>query len=162
MSSNPEKLERLKQPKSMSMYASQGDMISDLLIDRSLASAEIDRLKRENEELQKLADRLKLEAQGHAMEARTANSTIYEIYQIVTGAKGEPGNWSGAEPVRKFVTEMQAALLPFSKAAEIKLCGEWRDDERFAQTDVGFYLTFGDLRRARAAIASTGGEHHGN
>ena len=47
-----------------------------------------------------LAERLKQEAQAHAMEARTANSTIYEIYQIVSGGKGEPGSWHGAEPVR--------------------------------------------------------------
>jgi hypothetical protein len=43
---------------------------------------------------------LKQEAQIHAQEAKTANSTIYEIYQCVTGATGEPGNWHGAEPVR--------------------------------------------------------------
>lgn len=41
----------------------------------------------------------KLEAQIHAQEARTANSTIAEIYQEVTGSTGEPGNWNGARPV---------------------------------------------------------------
>ncbi len=42
----------------------------------------------------------KLQAQIHAQEARTANATIAEIYQVCTGATGEPGNWNGAEPVR--------------------------------------------------------------
>jgi hypothetical protein len=54
-----------------------------------------------------LAERLKLEAQSHAMEARTANSTINEIYQIVSGGKGEPGNWHGAEPVRAKLEALQ-------------------------------------------------------
>jgi hypothetical protein len=44
--------------------------------------------------------------------------------------------------------QLREALVPFAKAGEIKLCGEWRDEERFAQTDVGFHLNFGHLRRA--------------
>lgn len=48
--------------------------------------------------------------------------------------------------------ECAEALEPFKKAADVKLCGEWRDDQRFAQTDVGFYLNFGDLRRAASAF----------
>lgn len=52
-----------------------------------------------------LIARLKLEAQIHAQEARTANATIAEIYQCVSGATGEPGNWHGAEPVRRLVQE---------------------------------------------------------
>jgi hypothetical protein len=48
----------------------------------------------------------------------------------------------------------RAALEPFAKAADIKLCGEWADDKHFSQTDVGFYLTFGDLRQARAALST--------
>lgn len=75
-------------------------------------------------ELTALADRLKIEAQAHACEAHTANSTIYEIYQALSGATGEPGNWHGAEPARKFaarLSELTAllkeagfALLPLS------------------------------------------------
>jgi len=49
--------------------------------------------------------------------------------------------------------KLREALEPFAKAADIKLCGEWRDDERFGQTDVSFHLTFGDLRKARAALS---------
>lgn len=58
-------------------------------------------------------DALKLQAQSHAMEARTANATIAEIYQLCTGATGEPGNWNGAEPVR-------AALAGLRRDAERK------------------------------------------
>lgn len=43
----------------------------------------------------------KLQAQIWKQEARCANDTIAQIYQLCTGAKGEPGNWHGAEPVRK-------------------------------------------------------------
>ena len=50
-------------------------------------------------DLMELVDKLKLEAQMNAQEARTANATIAEIYQAVTGSTGEPGNWHGAKPV---------------------------------------------------------------
>jgi hypothetical protein len=50
----------------------------------------------------------KLQAQAHAQEARTANCTIAEIYQLCTGRKGEPGNWNGAEPVKALVAERDA------------------------------------------------------
>jgi hypothetical protein len=53
------------------------------------------------------------------------------------------------------VKRLREALEPFAKAGEVKLCGEWRDDERFGHTDVTFYLTFGDLRRAREALKET-------
>jgi hypothetical protein len=62
-----------------------------------------------------LVERLKLEAQMHAQEARTANATIAEIYQIVTGKSGEPGNWHGAEPVRKCIEELRAAIAASPK-----------------------------------------------
>lgn len=59
---------------------------------------------------------------------------------------------------------LREALEPFAKAADIRLCGEWRDDEKISQTDVPFYITFGDLRRASAAISASpaqeGEPHH--
>lgn len=61
-------------------------------------------------ELEQLAERLKQEAQIHAMEARTANATIAEIYQAVSGGKGEPGNWHGAVPVRECIGELLGLL----------------------------------------------------
>lgn len=60
--------------------------------------------------------------------------------------------------LRKRVEELEEALKPFAKAGGVKLCGEWRDDERFGHTDVTFYLTFGDLRRARSLLSRKGGE----
>lgn len=60
-------------------------------------------------QLEALAERLKQEAQIHAQEARTANHTIGEIYQCVTGATGEPGNWHGAEPVRARIAQLEAS-----------------------------------------------------
>jgi hypothetical protein len=57
-------------------------------------------------------------------EARCANHTIYQIYQLVTGATGEPGNWNGAEPVKALIAErdalraqLDAALGTSSKGA---------------------------------------------
>ncbi|WP_375597614.1 hypothetical protein [Devosia sp. Naph2] len=75
------------------------------------AEAEVKRLT-------ELADRLKLEAQGHASETRTANSTIYEIYQVLSGGKGEPGNWNGAEPARRYVEAAEAERDELRKALE--------------------------------------------
>lgn len=60
-------------------------------------------------EVEALAERLKLEAQGHAQEARTANATIAECYQVATGSTGEPGNWHGAEPIRALKAKLAAA-----------------------------------------------------
>ena len=76
---------------------------------RAIESAVAARYTERIAELMELADRLKLEAQMHAQEARTANSTIAEIYQCVTGKTGEPGNWNGAEPVRKRIAELEAS-----------------------------------------------------
>ncbi|ASK18430.1 hypothetical protein [Halomonas sp. N3-2A] len=62
----------------------------------------------ENEALAAENAKLRLEAQAHAQEARTQRSTVHEIYQIVSGGKGEPGDWNGAEPVRKAFEALQA------------------------------------------------------
>lgn len=64
----------------------------------------------EIERLRALVLRLRLEAQGHAQEARTANGTIREAYQVVTGATGEPGNWNGAEPIREEINRLKGGL----------------------------------------------------
>lgn len=73
--------------------------------------AEWEELKQRAERAEALCDRLKLEAQSHAQEARTANATIAEIYQLCTGATGEPGNWNGAEPVRALAARLAAAEM---------------------------------------------------
>lgn len=70
------------------------------------------------EALQDLYDRLQLEARCHAQEARTANATIAEIYRLVSGGTGEPGNWNGTEPVRRKLEELQAECERLRKDAE--------------------------------------------
>lgn len=50
------------------------------------------------------------------------------------------------------INRLVTLLEPFAKAADIRLCGEWSDDKRIQGTDTAFYITFGDLRRARAAL----------
>lgn len=57
-----------------------------------------------------LIERLKLEARIHAGEATTANSTLYEIYQLCSGATGEKGSWNGAEPVRDALVIRDATI----------------------------------------------------
>jgi len=61
-------------------------------------------------EISDLRDRLKMEAQIHAQEARTANATLAEIYQLCSGATGEPGSWHGAEPVRQKLAAANALI----------------------------------------------------
>ena len=51
-----------------------------------------------------------LRSHFHAMEARGANDTIQKIYQIVTGARGEPGNWNAEVPVRDEIERLRALL----------------------------------------------------
>lgn len=64
-------------------------------------------------------EHLKQEAQIHAQEARTANATIAEIYQVCSGGTGEPGNWNGAEPVRARIAELESQLAETAKDAAL-------------------------------------------
>ena len=97
------------------------------------AEAEVKRLA-------ELAERLKLEAQGHASEARTANSTIYEIYQVLSGGKGEPGNWHGAEPARRYVETAEAHIKALEEALneirELNMTAEDENGHRWANSDL--------------------------
>lgn len=59
---------------------------------------------------------LLMQAQIWKGEARCANHTIGQIYQLVTGATGEPGNWHGAGPIRALIAErdeLKARLAAF-------------------------------------------------
>lgn len=162
----------------------------------------LESLQRENEELRNLADRLKQEAQIHSMEARGANATVNEIYQIISGGKGEPANYHGAEPVREYVeaakgeilrleTELalskpiysrrqiearvkllEEALMPFGHIGDDGRGSALPNDAPLAVVNANVpdlpqwlakvrgVITQGDVRRARTALASTGGEHH--
>jgi len=55
-----------------------------------------------------LYEHCKQQAQIWKQEARGANHTIGQIYQLVTGNKGEPGNWNGAEPIKALIAERNA------------------------------------------------------
>lgn len=57
-----------------------------------------------------LIERLRREAEQHAMEARTANASLAKCYQAVTGSTGEPGNWNGAKPVEEYVARTKASM----------------------------------------------------
>lgn len=71
-------------------------------------------------EMEALNDRLLLEAQCHAMEARGANATIHDAYQAVTEGKGEPGNWNGAVPIKDELARLRDRLTA-SEAVREKL-----------------------------------------
>lgn len=60
------------------------------------------------EELTTLSHHLKQQAIGNAQEMRTQKSIVREMYQVLTGATGEPGDWNGAEPARKVMAELAA------------------------------------------------------
>jgi len=62
--------------------------------------------------------RLIMEAQIHAQEATTANATINDIYQLISGSTGEPGNWHGAEPVREYIDNVQTQIRRIRKSAK--------------------------------------------
>jgi hypothetical protein len=105
-------------------------------------------LTAELEAANKRVDTLKQEAQIHAQEARTANGTIAEIYQLCTGSTGEPGSWNGAAPVRELVEKLEAAN---KKLEAVNLAVELQkiyDDERNIQIssfwDSGWTVKFGD------------------
>lgn len=74
------------------------------------AAASLEAVAQHLKELEALAETLKNEAQIHAMEAKTANATINEINQFISGATGEPANWHGAKPVKDFVSDLKAQL----------------------------------------------------
>ena len=94
------------------------ELYADLCQGLREAASEVERLTRERDEALELADRLKLEAQIHSGEARAANSTVHEIYQLLSGAKGEPGTWHGADPARRFVARTREVLAPFAELAD--------------------------------------------
>ncbi len=99
---------------------------SDMWVSERLACAQVaaeaflsalEASNKRADEAEALAERLKMEARCHAREARTANSTIAEIYRVVTGGTGEPGNWNGAEPVRKAFDTLRVEVERLREAA---------------------------------------------
>jgi hypothetical protein len=73
---------------------------SECIID-ARRDEEIADLKDENENLRQ-------ESLSWAQEAKTQRSTVREIYQVITGATGEPGDWNGAQPVKAIMKKIAA------------------------------------------------------
>ena len=100
--------------------------------------------------------RLRLEAQCHAQEARTANATINEIYQIVSGGRGEPGNWHGAEPVRRYVEAAEARVRELE--AEVSGVSAAIGTTRFMDPPDGGSVTLSEqVARLRQALDAAEG-----
>jgi len=68
---------------------------------------------------EKARDALKQQAQIWAQEARTQRATVRESYQVTTGATGEPGDWHGAEPIRKLKADLAAVREEARKVQEV-------------------------------------------
>ncbi|NTA48117.1 hypothetical protein G6L34_08400 [Agrobacterium tumefaciens] len=100
-------------------------------------------------------DEEEIRAAGYSI-AKVYNPSYREHYAIPADVAPEFTNECfhdlSLAHLRGKVERLQEALTPFAKAGEIKLCGEWRDDDRFAHTDVGFHLNFGHLRRAAQVL----------
>ena len=66
---------------------------------------------------------LKLQAQSWSMEAKAQKATVCECYQAATGAKGEPGDWNGAKPIREALAERDAEIAALKEKVK-RLEGE--------------------------------------
>lgn len=88
-------------------------------------------------------ENLRLEAQAHAQEARTQRATVHEIYQIISGGNGEPGDWNGAEPVRKAFVALAVRVEKAERNSErdkdafVMMCTALQDIEDAVGIDTG-------------------------
>lgn len=95
--------------------ACSADDVEDL---KAWVRASLAAMQKELEEAKALAERLKLEAQIQAGEARAHIAIVQECYQIATGATGEPATWNGAEPIRKALTAQAERIARLEEAGE--------------------------------------------
>lgn len=72
------------------------------------ANAEIARLNA-------VVDAVRVQAQVWASEADAQRDTVHRIYEIVTGKKGEPGDWNGEVPVRAEITRLNAVIRAMAR-----------------------------------------------
>ena len=142
---------------------------------RDQATAALAVVQPELDRLRNLVAILQQQAEIHAQEARTANATIYEAYQAVTGATGEPGNWNGARPIRGELDRLRAenarlreALEPFAREADNwndNVAAEYRplqvEPQSVDHANGGYAhpgsesaFSVGDIRRARTALSA--------
>lgn len=81
------------------------ELVATIIDDRDFVKRERNQARKERDKLRAERHRLQQEAEQWAQEARTHAATVREIYQLCTGATGEPGDWHGAEPVREIIDE---------------------------------------------------------
>ena len=78
------------------------------------------------EQLEALCEKLRMEAEAWAQEARTQKSTVQECYQAATGSTGEPGDWNGARPVVERIKALEAENEKLREALQrITTCADW-------------------------------------
>lgn len=123
----------------------------------------------------------KLQAQCWSHEAKAQKATVLESYQAASGATGEPGDWNGAEPIRRLVERAEAAELAQREAttaaianyecverwhkralAAEALCADLRADaERWQESlRIGFPVRNQTARHARLSW-TINGDHYG-
>lgn len=68
---------------------------------RAVLQSAIEALQAENASLLQ-------QAQIWKQEATAQRATVHEAYRVCTGNTGEPGDWNGAEPIRKLAAERDA------------------------------------------------------
>lgn len=68
-----------------------------------------------NYKLRELVEKVVLEAQGHAMEAKGQRAAVHEIYQALGIQKGD---WNGAAPVLKKIAAMKEVIAILKDEAE--------------------------------------------
>lgn len=79
----------------------------------------LDQVKADNREIQRISEldaqsaaaleQARQQAQQWAQEAKTQRDTVHAAYQVCTGSTGEPGDWNGAEPIRKLAAQLEQA-----------------------------------------------------
>lgn len=123
------------------------------------AEARVRELEADNAAVVTFSKHSRERAYAESARVRELEKKVDEVRQVrdrnIERAESAIRDWH-AEKAR--ADRLAAAVAPFARAADIKLCGEWRDDQTFGQTDVAFYLTFGDLRRAKSALSTEGGD----
>lgn len=65
------------------------------------------------------------QAQIWKQEATAQRATVHEAYRVCTGNTGEPGDWNGAEPIRKLAAEREQLQAENERLAQDR--DEWRD-----------------------------------
>jgi hypothetical protein len=109
-------------------------------------------------EQQDLIDRLRLEAQIHAQEARAQRATVHEIYRLVTGGAGEPGDWNGAEPVRQAFERIRQEERERCARIADEHCGDAADApfKDYENTHIAGYMdASNDIAAAIRSISTT-------